>query len=185
MICQQCNGTGTVQLPHLPSITGGWIDEKYIFSGIECGTCNGSGYISDWDSDDSPVADFDYSDSPVRETRPPTAEEQFAEHSTQLITALRFSSFLPTHLIQRWIRKIKEINICQPAKGLVILDELFAGYWCAADEFKPQRDIFDLAIAKTMEFDNEMDEIKQELDWLEVILKHVEDYLKHNPFKRK
>jgi putative protease len=36
-----------VQLPHVPSDTGGWIDQKYIFSGIECGACNGFGYIDD------------------------------------------------------------------------------------------------------------------------------------------
>ena len=33
--CAVCKGTGLVQLPHFPSATGGWIDEKYITSGIE------------------------------------------------------------------------------------------------------------------------------------------------------
>jgi putative protease len=47
MICSVCKGTGMVNLPHLPSNNGGWIDEKYIFSGIECGACNGSGYVED------------------------------------------------------------------------------------------------------------------------------------------
>jgi hypothetical protein len=47
MICPQCNGAGVVQLPHVPSNSGGWIDEKYIFPPIECGACNGSGYVDD------------------------------------------------------------------------------------------------------------------------------------------
>lgn len=185
MDCPQCKGTGMVQLPHFPGNSGGWLDEKYIFSGIECGACNGSGKIPDSDSPDSSVTDYSYSREAARAPRPPTAEEQFAEHSTLLITALQVSSFLPTYLTQQWIRKIKEINIYQPSKGLVIFDELCAGYWRGVEEYKPRRDIFDLAVAKTMEFDSEMHDIKQELDWLEAILKHVEAYLKQNPSKRR
>jgi hypothetical protein len=57
---------------------------------------------------------------------------------------------------------------------LVALDDLYTDYLCAVEEYKPQRDVFDMAVAKTMEFDREMRELKIELDWLKAILKHVE-----------
>ncbi len=180
MICSQCNGTGMAQLPHVPGNSGGWLDEKYIFSGVECGACNGSGYIQDTES---PGTTIDISRMPglfMDTTRPPSAEEQFAEHSDGLVSALRVSNFLPTRVTQLWIRKVNKINLNQPLKGLMILDELFAGYWRAAEEYKPHRDIFDLAIVKSMEFDSEMHDIKRELDWLEVVLKHMEAFMKQD-----
>jgi hypothetical protein len=161
------------------------MDEKYIFSGIKCGACNGSGYRPAKGSPDSTSKDYSYSDMSTRAIEPPTAEEQFAEHSKKLIAVLQFSSFLPTYLTQQWIGKIKSINLYQPSKGLVILDELFADYWRAVDKYKPKLNIFDLAVVKTIEFDGEIHDIKYELDWLESILKHVADYFKKNPFKRK
>jgi hypothetical protein len=124
---------------------------------------------SDVDLDD--LSDYD------EENRTPTAQEQFAEHSSSLRVALQFSQALPSYLTQEWINKIREIDIYKPSQGLQILDELLEGYEWASERFKPQRDIFNLAITETMRFDEEMREIKHELDWLRAILKHVEDYL--------
>jgi len=50
MICKQCNGTGMIQIPHVPGASGGWLDEQYIYSGIECTVCNGSGSVDDSES---------------------------------------------------------------------------------------------------------------------------------------
>jgi hypothetical protein len=148
-----------------------------LFSGIECGACNGSGHLPDSGSPDSSVPYASHTAVSEQATRPPTAEEQFAEHLTGFITVLQSSRFLPRYLTQQWIGKIKEINIYLPSKGLVILDQLNAEYLRAIEEYQPQRDIFDLAVARTMEFDSEMRNLKHELNWLEAILKHVEDYL--------
>lgn len=111
---------------------------------------------------------------------PPTAEEQFNEHSERLSVALKYSTFLPNNTTQEWIREIKEIKKYSPSKGLRILHMIFLGYRLARDKYKPHRDIFDLAIEEEMRFDREMQIIKRELDWLETILKHVEAYLKKN-----
>jgi len=122
--------------------------------------------------------DSSFSTASTESNRQPTAEEQFTEHSTRLIAILQYSSSLPTYVTQEWIRKVKKINLYQPSEALIILYNLFADYRRAVEEYKPRRDIFDLAVAETMKFDREMENIRRELDWLKAILKHVEDYLK-------
>ena len=114
--------------------------------------------------------DSDYSSSSEEKNKPPTVEEQFAEYSSRLITTLELSKFLPTYVTHEWIRKIKKIN---PLTGLLILDELFADYQRALEEYKPQRDILDMAIGKTMQFDVKMQDIKRELDQLRAIFLSV------------
>lgn len=52
-------------------------------------------------------------------------------------------------------------------------NKLCEDYWRTVEEYKPWRAIFNLAAARTMEFDNKMHEIKPELDWIAIILKHV------------
>ncbi len=106
--------------------------------------------------------------------KPQTAYEQFLKHKTRLIIKLESSSFLPTHVTQQWIRKIKQLDIFQPSSGLVELDELYTDYLYAVDQYNPQRDQFDMTVAKTIEFETEMYDLMHELDWLKVILKHVE-----------
>lgn len=127
--------------------------------------------------------DSEYSDTSQESNRQPSAQEQFAEHSARLIANLRLSSALPAHITQEWIGKIEQITILLPTIGLRILNGIMEDYLQALDEYKPQRDIFNLAISETMQFDEDMRDIKLELDWLEAILKHVEDYMKQNPFK--
>lgn len=119
------------------------------------------------------------SDSNERE-RPPTAEEQFNEHSERLFVVLKYSTFLPNNLTQEWVRKIKDIRSEKhsASTSLKILEEIYLEYTHTRVTYKPQRDIWDFAVNKEMRFDKEMNVIKHELDWLQAILKHVEAYWK-------
>lgn len=123
---------------------------------------------------DSTGIDADYSSFLETRDRPQTAYGQFLKHSTRLIIRLESSRFLPANIAQQWVKRIKRLDIFQPSNGLLELDELYTDYLYAVDKYKPQRDIFDMAVAKTMEFDREMRELKIELDWLKAILKHVD-----------
>lgn len=119
-------------------------------------------------------ADAHESENPATRGRQRTAFGQFLAHTTRLIIHLESSRFLPNSVTRQWIRRIKQIDIFQPSKGLLELDALDADYLYAADEYKPRRDVFDLAAAESMQFDREMHNIRQELDWIKAILKHVE-----------
>ena len=111
----------------------------------------------------------------------PTAEEQFNEHSKRLFVELKYSTFLPNNITQEWVREIEEIKKCSASEGLKMLDMIFLEYRHARYKYKPQRDIWGLAFYKESRYNKEMDRIKHELDWLEVILKHAEAYWKKNP----
>jgi hypothetical protein len=115
-------------------------------------------------------------DSHTLETRnkPQTVYEQWLKHKTRLIIKLESSNFLPAKVTRQWIRKIKQLDIFKPSRGLGELDELFAEYSYVVDQNRPQRDIFDMASAKTIEFEKEMHDLMHEFDWLKAILKHVE-----------
>ena len=123
-------------------------------------------FASGTDAEDSGIAG-------VRD-RPQTAFGQFLTHSTRLIIQLESSRFLPNRVAQQWIRRIKQIDIFQPAIGLLEIDALYAEYMHAVEKYKPQRDVFDLAVSQTMEFEREMHRLKLDLDWIKVILKHVQ-----------
>jgi hypothetical protein len=100
----------------------------------------------------------------------PTAEQQLAEHSNRIITELQRSRFLPRSVTQQWIHKIQEIEIHHPLEGLAIIDTLVLDHRLTIEKHRPQRNVYDLAIRETMMFDNEMCNIKQELDALKAIL---------------
>ena len=46
MICPVCKGAGIHRMPHVPSDSGGWLNEKYIFGPV-CSACEGSGHVPD------------------------------------------------------------------------------------------------------------------------------------------
>lgn len=106
--------------------------------------------------------------------KPQTVYEQWLRHKTRLIIKLESSNFLPTDVTQQWIRKIKQLNIFQPPRGLEEVDELHADYLYTVDQYKPQHDISDMAVANTIQLKKEMHDIMHELDRLKVILKHVD-----------
>jgi hypothetical protein len=115
-------------------------------------------------------------DLPAFEARnkPQTVYEQWLKHKTRFIIKLESSDFLPANVIQQWIRKIKQLDIFKPSRGLEEIDALYAEYTFVVDQYKPQRDVFDKVETKTIVFKNEMHDLMHELDWLKAILKHVE-----------
>jgi hypothetical protein len=125
--------------------------------------------------------DPDYLSDDHGKKRPRSGEEEFDEHADKLRLALRCSQVLPSQLTQAWWSKVRGIDVYQPAKGLEILDELLRAYELALEEFRPRRDIFNLAITESMRFNQEMGEIKFELDTLRILLRHFEAYLKEHP----
>ena len=106
--------------------------------------------------------------------KPQTVYEQWLKRKTRLIIKLESSNFLPAKVTRQWIRKIKQLDIFKPAMGLEELDDLYTDCSYVVDQNNPQRDIIDMAVAKTIEFENEMHDLMHELDWLKAILKHVE-----------
>ena len=106
--------------------------------------------------------------------RPRTAYEQFLKHKTRLIIKLEASLFLPARVTQQWVRKIKQLDLFQPSSGLMELDELYTDYLYAVDQYNPRHEHLEMAVSKTTEFESEMYDLMQELDWLKAILKHVE-----------
>lgn len=134
------------------------------------------GTASEFDGVPSDSSGINMFDSRTFETRnrPQTVYEQWLKHKTRLIIKLESSNFLPVNVTQQWIRRVKQLDIFKPSRGFEKLDELYANYSYLVDKYKPQRDIFDMAVAKTIEFENEMHDLMLELDWLKAILKHVE-----------
>lgn len=120
---------------------------------------------------------------------PPTAEQQFAEHSDKLLNVLKSPRSLsgwalPKSITTDWMNKIKTINMYNPSQGLAVLDELFAQYSQAYEEYKPRPSIWNMDVDSAMCFDDDMRDIKRELDWLRDILKHVEAYFKQHPLEK-
>jgi hypothetical protein len=118
---------------------------------------------------------------PAQSPPQPTAFDQFLEHSAQLKATLESATCLPNAVAANWVRSIQSINFMQPTAGLATIHHLLAEYEQARYDYKPQRDIFDLKVYETFQFEQEMAAIKFELDWLKAILEHVEKFLK-NPF---
>jgi hypothetical protein len=124
-------------------------------------------------------------DVPERSSTPPTAAEQFAEHSAKLTAALKYSGTLPAAVTEQWMRKVGEIDLYEPTKGLVVLEDLFARFELTSDRYKPRPNIWNVDAGPIMNFADEMRGIERELKWLRNLLKHVELYLRQHPQARR
>lgn len=131
---------------------------------------------SEIDGEPSDPSCINMDDLPAFEARnkPQTVYELWLKHKTRLIIKLESSYFLPAKVARQWIRKIKQLDIFKPSRGLEELDEIYAEYSYVVDQYRPQRDLFDVAVAKTIEFENDMHDFMHEFDWLRAILKHVD-----------
>jgi hypothetical protein len=118
--------------------------------------------------------------APEHRGEPPSADEQLAAFSRQLIIILETAPFLPPQVVQAWVGRIKNIDINRPAKGLAILRTLFESYDTFA-QYEPRPNIFDLAIDRSMRYLDDMRDIKRELNKLEALLRHVDRLLKPSP----
>jgi hypothetical protein len=116
-----------------------------------------------------------------RSGTPPTAEAQFAEHSGKLTAALKYSRTLPDAVREEWMRKVGEIDLYEPTKGLVVLGDLFARFELASDRCKPRPNIWSVDVGPMMNFADEMRKIEWELKWLRDLLNHVELNLRQHP----
>jgi hypothetical protein len=67
-ICPVCGGRGLHAIPHVPSISGGWLDRKFDWPDFVCGACNGSGYIDD-EGEPSIEPDLEMEDEEEDETQ--------------------------------------------------------------------------------------------------------------------
>ena len=101
--------------------------------------------------------------------RPPTAGEQFREHSGKLLFHLKWSEALPVMLRQEWAACIEQLDIEQPADSLAILTEVSESYQRAARDLKPH--FSDLS--RAMCFETQVPRIGHEIGWLLDILNHV------------
>jgi hypothetical protein len=112
-----------------------------------------------------------------RSSTPPTVDEQFAEHSSKLTAALKYSRTLPAAVREEWMRKAGEIDLYEPTKGLVVLEDLFARFELASNRYEPRPNIWNMDVGPIMNFVDQMCQIEWELKWLRDLLKHVELYL--------
>jgi hypothetical protein len=112
---------------------------------------------------------------------PPTAEEQFAEHSGKLSAKLMYSTTLPGAVREAWIQQVKEIDLYEPTKGLVLLNDLSREVDLAKDLYRPRPSIWSLGIEPLMHFSDTMAMIESELEWLRDILQHVERFFREHP----
>jgi len=89
MKCTQCNGSGIMDLPHVPSVYGGYMNARYNFSGVECGACFGSGYLGDAITFSCTRPD------PVLDKAPtPSNREQYSAQVKRLFEALTSAEFI-------------------------------------------------------------------------------------------
>jgi hypothetical protein len=95
-------------------------------------------------------------------------------YTSELNSLLRYATFLPYGVVERWSRKIKEIDTSVPPRGLAILDELLGDYWSV---FVATR----LAVVREsgssgepLEFEIEMRKLKAGFDSLGAVLMAVE-----------
>lgn len=97
-----------------------------------------------------------------------------AHYAHELLDLLRFTTVLPNSIVERWSRKIRTINLEEPAHSLLILDEIYLDYWSVFGAYKPGHDLVELGEVRPLQFDEEMQAIKNRLDWLEAVLNRTE-----------
>lgn len=111
---------------------------------------------------------------------PPSADEQFAAFSRELMVIVETAPFLPSEVVRMWAGKIGEIDIRRPATGLAILRTLRESY-DTFERYEPRPNIFNLAIDRSMRYVRDMHDLKRSLDDLERLLRHVENLLRTSP----
>lgn len=86
--------------------------------------------------------------------------------ASELIALLRYTTFLPQGVIERWSRKIREMDIEQPKRGIALLDELITDYWSVYLAYKPNENLRTSLKTENPNYAVEMGKIKSKLDLL-------------------
>ncbi len=193
MPCSVRKGTGVMSLPHVPGARGGWLDQTFTFSGMECGACNGTGVRPDSGSDRgentisggtrAPYVPDDAAAGP--EPEPPGAEEQLRTARSDLTRALRYSDHLPPDVTTPWIDDLPRLDVYRPEDGRSVLADLRQEFEWARGRYKPVRDIFSIDVSRETGFEREMARIERHLRFLEALMEYAENLLREHPgFRR-
>lgn len=111
---------------------------------------------------------------------PPSADEQLAAISRELMVIVETAPFVPGEVVRVWVGKIREIDIRRPTTGLATLRTLRESY-DTFERYEPRPNIFNLAIDRSMRYVRDMHDLNRALDDLERLLRHVENLLRTAP----
>lgn len=169
MYCPVCKGSGMSPIPHVPAAGGGWMDEKYSWSGIECGACNGTGRAGETD------------DPEQAEGHVPNADEQLREAVASLSATLEYSRVFPAELTRPWIDALKRLDVWEPDEGWRIVADLEYAFRSAKIDYRPVRDVFSLSPSNEMTFERECSRVENGLAYLEQLMDHCAEQLREDP----
>ena len=192
MLCPVCQGSGVMKLPHVPGDRGGWLDQTYDFSGMQCGACNGTGQRPEpglataMTRDDCESGRSSEMREPeIREPQTPNAEEQLQSGRKALLTALRYCEHLPIDITAGWRADLPLLDVYTPEESLSVLGDIRRGFDLAKDRHRPARDVFLMSVTAELGFEREMSEIERHLRFLEQLMRHAETWLKAHPEERR
>ncbi len=188
MICSVCKGSGIVEIPHIPSNRGGWMDTNYNFSGIECGACNGSGIQTEREDTPYQRSRYDQKEATERsnhsltETQTnETADVQLERVLSKLSICFKYSPCFPAQLMQVWIDTLYRFDLWKPDEGLHLLNEYEAAFEELKQRYRPSRDVFSMSIHKEMSFDHHIAEITRHFQYLRKLMLYLQDFLRKHP----
>ena len=110
--------------------------------------------------------------TPFQDTRRGLSDQEglLGRSASELISLLRYTTFLPHGVVERWSRKVREIDFAQPKRGITVLDELLTDYWSVFIAFKPTANFSTQGNMEKPNFEIEMGQMKSKLDRLGEIL---------------
>lgn len=177
MDCPVCKGSGVLALPHAPTVGGGWLDQKYVFSETKCGACGGSGEKSG----SFEALESEFSESERVRSVDMNAEEQFEMVRRALVTLLRESSFLPRNTINTWIGKTRRARVGDSG-SIETFRDVQAEFEWLRPHCKPPQMEFTINSAKEAEYEAEMAQVGSHLHFLVRLATQVERLVQRNPW---
>ncbi len=123
------------------------------------------------------VGTDDRADSPLQtfQRANPDSEKLFALYTAELLSLLRYTRFLSYPVVERWSRKLREIELTQPIRGIAVLDQLISDYWSVFFSCNPLLQKTSEEDPMLPEFEHEMRQMKARIDRLGAILVSVEN----------
>lgn len=105
------------------------------------------------------------------QTEPPTAGEQFREHTQALLFNLRWAGrFLPQELLADWIARVERLDIERPlAAELAAIEAIREEYERACHRYEPPI----TEVSSRIEWDYHVPRIGHEIEWVAALFRHV------------